>query len=269
MSPLAASLARLAGSPLWLQVHGIDAWEPPRWSVRWGAEQATLITSTSRYTKSCMARWWQGDPSLIRVLPNTVGIQFSPGRKPLALMGRYQLVGRRVILTVSRLSSSERYKGHDKVIAALPEVSAKIPDVAYLIVGGGDDVERLRRFAAERGVSDRVVFAGHVPECELPDHFRVADVFAMPSSSEGFGIVFLEAAMTGLPVIGGNRDGSADALADGQIGSLVNPEAPEQIVEALIDALKGRHVGNSAAMKRFAFEHYARHIDSLVQNLVR
>jgi glycosyltransferase involved in cell wall biosynthesis len=79
--------------------------------------------------------------------------------------------------------------------------------------------------ARESGVADRVTFAGQVPDEELPDYSALAHVFAMPSTGEGFGIVFLEAAATGLPIVGGNRDGSVDALAEGRIGRLVDPSS--------------------------------------------
>ena len=180
------------------------------------------------------------------------------------------MTGRRVILTVGRLSASERYKGHDRIIAALPGIIACVPDAAYLIVGSGDDQPRLQRLAREAGVGDRVVFAGHVPDPELPDYFGLADVFAMPSTGEGFGIAFIEAAASGVPVIGGNCDGSVDALADGRIGRLVDPHAPAEIEGAVIDALLGRHPvpADSEEMRRFAFARFAAHVDALVGALV-
>ncbi len=273
MSSLAAAMSKLAAAPLWLQVHGIDAWTPPGGATGWGAEQVTLVTSVSRYTKSRMAGWWNGDPAKICVLPNTVGTQFSPGPKSEALLTRYELHGRKVILTVARLTYADRYKGHDRVIAALPAIREKHPGVAYLITGGGDDIGRLRGVAADAGVLDCMVFAGHVPESELPDHFRLADVYVMPSTKEGFGIVFLEAALTGLPVIGGNADGSVDALADGQIGQLVAPASPEQLVDALMDALEGRRPGDANRVQRFCTENFtrqvARHVDQLVAGFAR
>ena len=178
-----------------------------------------------------------------------IGCACCPTRSPPAtrradrrddLVARHGLAGRRIILTVGRLSAAERYKGHDRLIAALPGILARVPDAAYLIVGSGDDRPRLERLAREAGVADRVVFAGHVPDEELPDYFALAHVFAMPSTGEGFGIVFLEAAASGLPVIGGNRDGSVDALAEGRIGRLVDPESREEIEAAVVEALERR-----------------------------
>ena len=96
-------------------------------------------------------------------------------------------------MTVSRLASSEQYKGHDRVIRTLPRLLSQHPETIYLIVGDGDDRPRLESLAVECGVAEKVQFAGLVPPEELPDYFRLADVFVMPSTGEGFGIVFLEA----------------------------------------------------------------------------
>jgi glycosyltransferase involved in cell wall biosynthesis len=116
-----------------------------------------------------------------------------------------------------------------------------------------------------------VVFAGYVPDPELPDYFALAHVFAMPSTGEGFGIAFLEAAASGLPVIGGNSDGSVDALADGRIGRLIDPQAPAELEGAVIDVLSGHHPLPTGAeeTQRFAFARFAAHVDVLIGSLVR
>ena len=227
--------------PLWVQVHGVDGWERRGAVACRALRSAALVTSVSRYTRAQLLSWSDIAPHRVRVLPNTVAATYTPRPRRDDLVARLGLGGRRVILTVGRLSSLERYKGHDRIIAALPAIAARVPDAAYLIVGSGDDRRRLEWLAHQAGVGDRVVFAGQVPDPELPDYFALSDVFAMPSTGEGFGIAFLEAAASGLPVIGGNRDGSVDALADGRIGRLVDPHAPAEIEGAVIDALLGRH----------------------------
>jgi glycosyltransferase involved in cell wall biosynthesis len=83
------------------------------------------------------------------------------------------------------------------------------------------------------GVERSVTLAGFIPDEELADHYRLADVFAMPSTGEGFGIVFLEAMSCGTPVVAGNRDGSVDALADGALGVLIEPESVDAIVAGI------------------------------------
>jgi phosphatidyl-myo-inositol dimannoside synthase len=269
--PLAAAIARLQRVPLWVQVHGIEGWRRRGPSHRHGLAAATLVTCVSRYTRARLLAWADVPAHSVRVLPNTVAANYAPRRPRTDLVARHGLAGRRIILTVGRFSAAERYKGHDRVIAALPGILARVPDAAYLIVGSGDDRPRLESLAREAGIADRVVFAGWVPDAELADYFALAHVFAMPSTGEGFGIVFLEAAASGLPVIGCNRDGSVDALAEGRIGRLVDPHEPKEIEAAVIDALCGRHPAPAAAeeIRRFTFPAFAAHVHDLVRSLAR
>jgi len=237
MAPLAAAIAKLLCARLWVQVHGIEAWDALSGLHRRSVESAALVTSVSRYTRRRLLAWVGIDPARVKVLPNTVEPRFQPGPKPGHLLKRHGVCGKKVLMTVSRLASSERYKGHDRVIRALPQVLLEHPDIAYLIVGEGDDRSRLEALAVECDVAEQVRFAGQVPPDELPDYFRLADVFVMPSTGEGFGIVFLEAMATGIRVIGGNQDGSLDALCDGALGTLVDHENCEELASAIRAAL--------------------------------
>ncbi len=267
-APLAAALARVTSAKLWLQVHGVEAWERPNRHIIDAAARANLITAVSRYTRWRLLGWSDINPARVRVLPNTLPSGYAPPSRRFDVATRWGLEGKKTILTVGRLASDERYKGHDRIIAALPLVAARVPSIVYLIVGCGDDSARLRRLAIEMGVEDRVIFAGRVPQNELADYFSIADVFAMPSRGEGFGIVFLEAAASGLPVIGGNSDGSVDPLADGTIGMLVDPEDRGALAIAIVDGLEGRLVANAGCVERFAFSRFADHLHVLVQSLI-
>jgi phosphatidyl-myo-inositol dimannoside synthase len=267
--PLAYAAARLARAKLWVQVHGIEAWHPRGRLHRSAIDGAKLVTSVSRFTRHKLLSWAKVPPHRVRVLPNTVGPSYFPSEKRRDLVEKHALDGKRVILTAGRLSLSERYKGHDRIMRALPEVIHQVPNAVYLIVGAGDDRQRLEQLAGESGLTGRVVFAGHVPAGRLSDYYSLADVFAMPSTGEGFGIVFLEAAACGLPIIGGNADGSVDALGDGQIGCLVDPESHEQVTAALISALQGGLAANVAGVRRFSFGNFSRHVDELIQDIAR
>lgn len=264
-APLAAALAALIRKPLWLQLHGIEAWPTPAAIVRRAAGCASLITSVSRHTRAAALRWCDIDPARVRVLPNTVDPRFAPGAPPHALRRSLALEGRRIILTVSRLSSSEGYKGHDRIIAALPRILARRPNALYLAAGDGDDRERLEALAREKQVAQNVRFAGYVSAEDLPDYYRLADAFAMPSTGEGFGIAFLEALASGLPVIAGDRDGGADAMADGALGALVDPGDESALVDAVVAALD-RGAGDASLAQRFAFANFSRLVDSLVRH---
>ena len=85
-------------------------------------ELATIVTSVSRYTRRRLLQWVGIDPARVKVLPNTVDPQYQPGPKPAYLLERHAAGGKKVLMTVSRLASLERYKGHDRVIRTLPRV---------------------------------------------------------------------------------------------------------------------------------------------------
>jgi len=264
-APLAAALAALTGKPMWLQLHGVEAWPTPGRAIRKATDRAQLITSVSRYTRQQALRWSAIDPARVCVLPNTVDPRFAPGPAPAALRARLGLGSHKVILTVSRLAAQERYKGHDRIILAMPKILTAHPEAIYLVVGDGDDRARLESLARETGMSAYVRFAGRADAGELPDIYRLADVFAMPSTGEGFGVAFLEAAASGLPIVAGNCDGSVDALAQGAIGALINPRDVGQIAAAIVAALNCG-AGNALAGQRFAFQNFAQHVDKIVRH---
>jgi glycosyltransferase involved in cell wall biosynthesis len=135
----------------------------------------------------------------------------------------------------------------------------------YLIVGDGDDRSRLECEADALGIAKHVRFVGLVPDYELADYYRMADVFIMPSTGEGFGIVFLEAAAAGLHVIGGNQDGSADALADGAIGVVTSPTSIAGITQELVSALANRRY-TANIVDRFSRHRFDRHVDAMLES---
>lgn len=212
MAPLAAVIARLCSARLVVQTHGIEAWPRPSRAVRWATERADLVLAVSRYTRAQVLSWAALDPERVAVLPNTVSARFTPGDRAAARR-RFDLGDQRVLLTVGRLAASERYKGQDRVIEALPALIAAGHDVLYLIAGDGDDRQRLEALARSTGVSDRVRFLGAVGGDCLPDLYRAADLFVMPSTGEGFGIAYLEAMACGTAAVGLRAKGDADALA--------------------------------------------------------
>ncbi len=212
--PVARLCSRISGAKLALVVHGIDAWKSPGPRFERWMKSVDLVLSVSRYTAQQLVDWSRIDPECCHILPNSINLeQFSPGRPPQELVDRFELAGRKVLLTVGRLDSRERTKGIDETIEVLARLRSRIPEVAYLIVGDGDDRPRLERLAQRSGVSDRVVFAGYVTEADKVSCYRLADIYVMPSRSEGFGIVYLEALACGLPVIGGQHGGGTEVLA--------------------------------------------------------
>ena len=131
-----------------------------------------------------------------------------------------------ILLTVGRLV---KRKGHDNVILALPKILEKIPNLLYVIVGDGENKYSLEELVEERKLQKSVYFAGNVTDEELAHWYKQADIFIMPAREingdvEGFGIVFLEAALSRLPVIAGRSGGVSVAVLDNQTGLVVDPE---------------------------------------------
>ena len=266
LGPVADAVARLQRIPLWVQLYGIEAWQRPGWLRARALRHARLVTVISRYTRARFLEWCGVPSDRVRVLPCTVDPRFTPGPRPLALARRLGVEGRQVALTVARISRGDRYKGHDTVIEALRHLAGRIPDLHYVVAGDGDDRGRLEQLARQHGLEQRVHFAGQVGDSELPDYYRLADVFVMPSAKEGFGIVFLEAAATGLPVVGGNADGSVDPLADGAIGATVPPADPRALAGAIEDALAAARP-DAARGSRFALSAFRGHAQALLATL--
>jgi phosphatidylinositol alpha-1,6-mannosyltransferase len=152
------------------------------------------------------------------------------------------MTGRRCILIVGRMVDGSRDKGHEALIRAMPSVAQAVPDALLVIVGRGADELRLRRLCQQLGVESHVHFAGYVPDQELPDYYRAADLFAMPSFGEGFGLVYLEAMYHSKPCVAGNLDAAREVVADGDTGILVTPGDVSQIQSALIRLLSDREL---------------------------
>jgi phosphatidylinositol alpha-1,6-mannosyltransferase len=267
-TPLAVAVGRMLRVPVWLQTHGVEAWECPSGLVRAVIGRTALVTAVSRYTRRRLLGWADLCPERVRVLPNTVRSNFVPGPKNEPVLAKYGLADKKVVLTVSRINHVDAYKGHARVIDAMTEVREAVSAATYVVVGDGDARAELEAHAERRGLSRTVRFLGRLDDDDVLALYRSADVFAMPSEKEGFGIVFVEAAATGLRVIGGNRDGSVDALADGVIGRIIDPGSQDEIVTALIDALQGPRSSDPDAVQRFSFPNFATHVDAIVRTFV-
>jgi phosphatidyl-myo-inositol dimannoside synthase len=139
-------------------------------------------------------------------------------------------------LIVGRMSASESYKGHDELLKAWPCVLERHPGAQLWIVGDGDDRPRLEALAAHRGLSGSVVFTGRVSDAELEDRYRRCRFFVMPSRSEGFGLVFVEAMRAGKACVGG-PGAAAEIIEHGVTGFIVDPDRADDICDVVVRLL--------------------------------
>lgn len=256
-----------------LVAHGIEVWQNLHWWKKKVLQKLDLILAVSEYTKQKMAEKQGLDRNKIHVFHNTLNPFFELPKefaKPNHLLQRYEIaIDQKVLLTLARLSFSEQYKGYDNVIKAMPEILKVQPNTTYIVAGKYETREyaRIKELIAELKLQQHVKLVGFVKEEELIDHYLLADTFIMPSKGEGFGIVFLEAIACGLPVIAGNADGSIDALKNGVLGTLLNPDSKAEITEAVISSFEKTSNKNekinlqNQMLQHFGFEQFKKNTE--------
>jgi phosphatidylinositol alpha-1,6-mannosyltransferase len=228
------------GIPYLVMAHGFDYWLSTApgtnaW-LRRATGKAARVPVCSRFIGKTVRT---AVPSRVPVSVLTPGVdpdRFRPDLPTDDIRVRFGLEGRPLVVCVSRLV---RRKGQDVLIRAMRAIRRRVPEATLLIVGGGPSEERLRRLATEAPAGS-VVFAGEVPAEDLPRYYAVGDVFAMPCRNrlgglevEGWGIVFVEAAACGRPVVVGDSGGSRETLVDGETGFLVEGADVADVADAV------------------------------------
>jgi len=260
------------GAKLMLYAHGIEVWGPLS-SLRIKMLcKCDCILAVSEFTKQKMVQQYALEPKKIIVLNNCIDpyLQAPLPEKDTAVMHQYGFnSNQKVLMTLTRLSSKELYKGYDHVLLSVAELRKKYPGIKYLIVGRYDEAEkkRLDAIVEQHSLQEAVVFTGYIPDSELAAHYSLADVYVMPSKKEGFGIVFIEAMHFGLPVIAGNKDGSADALCNGKLGVLIDPDDQHELNESIEKVLlnKNLYVPDPLLLaKHFSFAAYKARLSDII-----
>lgn len=251
--PLAYLLSLRFKCPLVCVIYGVDSWTPnPHAVVNYLCCKVSAFISIRRLTSSRLKEWANTEDAVFYDLPCAVDTKvFKVLPKRQDLIEKFGLADKKVILTCGRLDIENDFdyrKGFDEIIEILPKLRMEVSDIVYLIIGDGDDKERLRLKARDFGVEEIVVFAGYVSPSEQADFYRLGDVFAMPGSNPLFDrypyrLVFLEALACGLPVVGSvmkNQLDAADPLAQKLIIQ-VEPNDQQDIIRGILEGLS---VGN-------------------------
>ncbi|HMN45746.1 MAG TPA: glycosyltransferase family 4 protein [Povalibacter sp.] len=223
------------GSRYLLFVHGIEAWSAGRTRRNRLAARAIVrfcvddVVSVSRFTARRFRDAFAATRHRLHLLPNALDLspEDAQVREPRPVMHQP------VVLTVARMDPHDLPKGISAALRAIALLVPQFPQLRYRIVGDGALRSGYEALAAELGLQTRVEFLGRVAEQALRSIYDEADVFLLPSSKEGFGIVFLEAWRQALPVVCGNVDASTEVVEDGVDGFTVDPHDPEAIARAL------------------------------------
>lgn len=238
---------------------------------------ASFIIANSNNTRGLLLNLGVEKEKIEVIYPGVDTVKFNPTIDASAIKKRYGLEDKAVLLTVGRL---EERKGHDMVLKALPEVLAKFPDLIYLIVGTGERLDHLKSLVQDLHLENHVKFAGKADTDELPLYYCCCDIFIMANreleggSIEGFGIVFVEAAACGKPVIGGDSGGTKDAILDGVTGFLVDPLDAKEIAAKITTLLENPDFsrklgleGRRRAEEEFSWDKYYEKVRRLENNL--
>jgi phosphatidyl-myo-inositol dimannoside synthase len=231
------------------------------WLLRRVMCGAECIIANSQNTCRILTEKWQVAAERVHVLhPGVDTTRFVPAERDLKTRRLLGWDDRPVILTVGRL---QKRKGHDRLIAALPEIRRALPAVRYAIVGDGEERPRLEALAHEFGVADAVQFLDEVDDGTMLKCYQQCDLFVLPNRQvgqdiEGFGIVLLEAQACGKPVVAGASGGTAETMEVPRSGRIVNCDGPNElaclVAELLGDSkLRGRMgaSGRSWVVDRF------------------
>jgi phosphatidylinositol alpha-1,6-mannosyltransferase len=250
--------------------HGIEVWGNFGKQHATALPSATKIIASSHFTRDrVLENFPNADVSVAHLAVNT-----KPCSSPRSSRRGFE------ILTVGRLAENERYKGHELVIKALDILKSKGIKINYHIVGTGSDRKRLERLTHDLGLSSQVLFYGYLADSLTQELYARCSAFVMPShiikrdneiwSGEGFGLVYLEAALNGLPVIACDEGGQRDCVKDGETGFLVKPH-PEMIADRIEWFYSNREasdrmgsLGRDFVLKNYSPEHFKNDILKMI-----
>jgi glycosyltransferase involved in cell wall biosynthesis len=247
LGPVAALLKLAFGTPYWIVCHSIEIWSGTSRPRHAALRKADGVLAISRYTAEMLGRATSVSPSKVHVLYNAIPDSFRSLLQSSASAGAPVKPSGPFLLSVCSLVKGNEFKGVDTVIRALPKILKTQPHVQYAIVGDGELRPRLESLAAQTGVAANVIFLGEVTDEQLAALYRRCDTFVLPSrgqendgqfGGEGFGRVYVEAALAGKPVIGSRAGGAAEAVLNGKTGFLVNPVSSDEVAEASLTLLQ-------------------------------
>ena len=245
---MAPALRRAGARRVVATTHGHETWWSTlplaRSALRAIGERVDVLTALGPWCAGRIARPLapRGRARLQRLVPGVDAAVFRPGAGGGAVRRELGLEGRPVVVCVSRLVAR---KGQDVLVRAMPAVLAQVPDAVLLVVGDGPARRRVERLVRRLGVGASVVLTGRVPWERTAEHYAAGDVFAMPTRTrllglepEALGICYLEAAATGLPVVGGDSGGAPDAVRPGRTGVVVDGRDPAAVARAVVGLLR-------------------------------
>jgi phosphatidyl-myo-inositol dimannoside synthase len=276
LGPVVSAMKVVArGTKSIICTHGIEVWEKLPTLRRRALQNASLVLAPSKATAEALVLLHGLKESRVRVLPWGLDPDFET--KLLGLSGvnvPAEFPQGRVILTVGRWVETERYKGMDTLIKAMPRLLLRWPDVQLALIGAGDDRDWLMDIARHSGVQKHVHFLTGLTYAQLSACYAAAEIFALPSKGEGFGFVYLEAMARGKAVIAGAHGGAPEVVKDGVTGYVVQHDDTEQLATSINALLANPELeremgarGKERVEKEYRFSVFAKEYKKILREL--
>lgn len=248
---LVGSAARQGGCRFVWTAHNLPPRSGPftRWLFRRGVRNGRVVVCVSEAVRAAMLPWLPGG-SAIRVVRGGVDLRhFTPAGDKDLVRQRLGLPQGPLLLGLGRLSQE---KGFDRLVRAIPEVLARVPDATLLLAGEGPERAALERLAAAAAPPERIQFLGRVED--VANLLRAVNVVCVPSRSEGLGLAAIEAMAAGVPVVAAAVGGLLEVVEDGVTGRLAAPDGlAARIAELLQNEEQARAMGAAARARAEAF----------------
>jgi glycosyltransferase involved in cell wall biosynthesis len=271
-SPLTVLMERKVKK--FLIVHGTDVWSRLPTFKRVGVSIMNKILSVSKYTANKMIKQNELDESKFFIFPNTLDPFFIPNLENKE-KNNLDLPKGNILLTVSRLGADDKTKRIDLIIESLPNIIKEKSNTYLVIVGAGPDKSRLMTLAKELGVSNNTLFKGRVEDSLLPSYYDSCDMFILPSTQEGFGIVFLEAMYFSKPCIGAKAGGITEVIEDGITGLLAEPNDKESLTKCILKLISDEELrkrmgeaGKKRFEREFSFDAFKNRLEKILGELL-
>lgn len=274
--PLAWLIKKLLSKKKLIMIaHGIEVWSLPLGYKKKMLTICDEIICVSEFTRQKVSEINEIKKVKLSVINNCID-PFLINQKSADVIDflrkRYGVLPEeKIMFTLTRMDANERYKGYDRVIEAMAGLTNLYPNLKYIIGGSYDETEKkyIDDILKQLKMEDKVVFTGFIKNEEFNNHFLMSDFYIMPSYGEGFGIVFIEAMYFGLPVIAGNKDGSVDALLNGELGILIDPMNVEEIKSAIEMVMKDSEKyipDNKLLLDNFGYQQFKNKWEKVILN---
>lgn len=258
-------------------IYGRDAWTPtPNRFTNYRCSRLQEFISIRHLTARRLIDWARIPHKNYHYLPNCIDrLQYGVAAPNADLVSKYGLAGKTVIMTSGRLDAGDDLnKGFDEIIEVLPKLRSQVANLVYLVMGDGEDRARLEAKAKSLGVADITVFTGYVSEAQKADHYRLAQVFAMPGSNPTFDtypyrFVFLEALACGVPVVGAKLDDPWEINdPDTSLIIQVDQNSQQAIIDGILKALALPRQIISPTLQNYYYEGFRARLHDIVRTIL-